>query len=134
MTLHGENWNSSEFMRPMPFLTTRATISKGTQSRVTDRTIQVAALMKKKAIGASNKWKQFNRDWTEETISGRGSVVLWSWKGWCFAHRSFTDTFQRSTKSTYKIGVSWIWDHKSIFQNNEGGDYNEYHLMWCTHR
>ncbi|VDO35932.1 unnamed protein product, partial [Schistosoma margrebowiei] len=72
--------------------------------------------------------------WTEKVRYGRDADVLGSRRGKCSTHsESFSDVIQRSTQSTYRMGITRIQDHQSIVKNKKRRNHNIYYPVVCAH-
>ncbi|VDO58782.1 unnamed protein product [Schistosoma margrebowiei] len=118
------------FGRPMPLLTTRATIYLGTWNVRTmwdtGRTLQIAAEMRRynlEVLGISEiHWTQVG----QQRLTS-GELLLYS--GHEEENAPHTQGValmlsNQAKKGIYSMGISWTKDHQSLVQNKERGYFN----------
>ncbi|KAH9590749.1 hypothetical protein MS3_00001135 [Schistosoma haematobium] len=85
--------------------------------------------------GSQIQRNSLDPSWAAKVRYGRDAVVFRSRREkYSTNSGSYSDAAQRSTKYTYRMGISWTHDHQSILQNKEGANYNECYPVLCTHQ
>lgn len=76
-------------------------------------------------------WSLLNTICTEISFGRGGAIVYWSWGKKYYHTRSWSGGVQRSTKRTYRIGITWLKD-QSIYpvkQRRKGLEWMSFSAM-----